>query len=714
MQRWRLNSVEINGFRGVAGKQSFDFLGKNGLLFGPNGQGKSTVALAIQWAVFGKFPAGILQNTRFSSFLRSQSNAGGPYSVRVVFKRGEQTMAVYREDGTKRKCFELEIDGQRHEDVKAEDQRDALIGMDLDTFARLILLHQGRVRGLLMDEPSERRAAMDKLLGVDAIADIAAELKPKRFEDRANALLAAEKDKVLRLEEQERMLTNLRSEAQDKARKYGFQSRHFTLSGLKAELTELGAAVSQTAADYHVTVAAFPPCAAVEDGPRVCKALRAAIAQMRMEADVRAQLARLDREIAVLKDFGCQWLETFESKAKAESGLREHETAAGADDVLERKTDELAIRLEQTEKELKSFNALNALLRDALDYIEATGSKECPACALPLGAELVRARARNLGNEATLDLEAARKQAREALDAHANLRRVRSQLREEYDRRSHRAEQLRQKATTLGELGVGDAKVPARVDELLRAKGADRDKLAQGSRVLEESLHRLEQRVAAISEHLLPALTLTNKLADLEQQRKNASKGGAVVSQKVARLRSLGDQIGELKRVLIEVKEEHAKASLQAAGPRAQKLYSSLVDHAFFDTLSIETEEKAGSLGYTYRLSKGTAGPETVEARLVLSDGQMTAAALALFYGLAASAEHSFDLLFIDDPTQNLDDRRKEAMAGALVQIAQHKQVIVSTHDEDFFAKLDDAGFRNQAITFRFRDWNGQPQVTHS
>ena len=416
----------------------------------------------------------------------------------------------------------------------------------------------------------------------------------------------------------------------------------------------------------------------------------------------------------MLEDFGHQWREIFEAKARAENALREHETAAGPDDALERKAGELATRLQATEKELKSLNALNALLRDALDYIDATASKDCPVCALPLGAELIRERAGRLGDEATLNLEGRRKQAREALEAHGNLKRVRAQLREEYDRHSQRVEQLRQKAAALGELGVSDAKVPARVDELLSAKKSDRDKLAQGSKVLEQELQRLEQQVARISEHLLPALTLTNKLGDLEQQRRNASKGGAAVSQKVARLQSLGDQIAELKRVLLEVKDEHAKAALRAAGPRAQQLYSSLVDHPFFDTLSIETEEKAGSLGYSYRLSKGKDSAERVEARLVLSDGQMTAAALALFYGLADSAEHSFDLLFIDDPTQNLDDRRKEAMARALIQIAARKQVIVSTHDEDFFAKLEDAGFRDQAVTFQFRDWNGQPQVTHS
>ena len=185
MSRWRLDSVEIKGFRGVAGRQRFDFSGKNGLLFGPNGQGKSTVSLAIQWALFGKFPIGILQNTRFNSFLPSAASGDGAYSVRVVLKRDGQSLTVHRKDGARGKGFELEVDGKSFSDTQAEEKRDALLGMDLDTFARLILLQQSRVRGLLMDEASERRKAMDKLLGLDAIAEIASELKAKRFTDRA-------------------------------------------------------------------------------------------------------------------------------------------------------------------------------------------------------------------------------------------------------------------------------------------------------------------------------------------------------------------------------------------------------------------------------------------------------------------------------------------------------------------------------------------------
>src|SRR6185503_10621001 len=189
MDRWRLSSVEIDGFRGVAAKQRFDFQGRGCLLFGPNGQGKSTIALAIQWALFGKFPSGILLNVASSSFLRSHGNATGAYSVRVTFDRPAQKAVVYREAGTKHKRFEVTLDGKRFADADADEKRDALVGMDADTFSRLIVLHQGRVRGLLMDEASERRAAMDKLLGLDAPADIAAELRPKRFEDRARALI---------------------------------------------------------------------------------------------------------------------------------------------------------------------------------------------------------------------------------------------------------------------------------------------------------------------------------------------------------------------------------------------------------------------------------------------------------------------------------------------------------------------------------------------
>lgn len=718
MSRWRLDSVEIKGFRGVAGKQRFDFSGRNGLLFGPNGQGKSTVPLAIHWALFGKFPAGILQNTKFSSFLRSAANSGGAFSVRMALKRDGQTMTVNREDGTAHKAFELEVDGESYRDTQAEGKRDALLGMDLDTFARLILLQQSRVRGLLMDEASERRKAMDKLLGIDAFAEIASALKANRFMARADELEESGREKLIRLDEQEKGLSTQREEAQVKARTHGFQSRDFTLSGLKKEFESISADVAQIAICYGVTLVPLPFCAAVGDGARVCKAVREAVAKVRMDADVRKKLASLDSEIAAVTALVERWREIFKLKETADRSLREHEAAAGSAEALERKTKELANRFEQAEKELKSVNALKALLGDALDYIEASAVEGCPVCERSLqpgGVDAVRERAKKLSDETTHALECAKADAREAADAHEKLKRVRSQLVEECNEKKRRLDKVRAEAlTALGGSGVTDAKMAARLDETSASKTTDRDKLAAGASALEEELGKVEKRTNAVSEELLPVLSLSDKLAVVEDERKKVSTGGGAEARKAERLRALADHVKELKQVLMEAKDEHASASLAAAGPRAQELYSALVDHPFFDTLKIETEEMRGSVDYCYRVSKGAANKGAAEARLVLSDGQMTAAALALFYALAESAYHSFDLLFIDDPTQNLDDKRKEAMARAIVQIAKLKQVVISTHDEDFEAKLDDAGFKAGAASFRFRDWNGNPQVSAS
>ena len=109
------------------------------------------------------------------------------------------------------------MDGETYADAKAEEKRDELLSMDLDTFARLILLQQSRIRGLLMDEVSERRKAMDKLLGIDVLADIATELKPKRFLDRADALLSEGEKTLIGLEGEERKLVDLREKAQETA-----------------------------------------------------------------------------------------------------------------------------------------------------------------------------------------------------------------------------------------------------------------------------------------------------------------------------------------------------------------------------------------------------------------------------------------------------------------------------------------------------------------
>ena len=95
----------------------------------------------------------------------------------------------------------------------------------------------------------------------------------------------------------------------------------------------------------------------------------------------------------------------------------------------------------------------------------------------------------------------------------------------------------------------------------------------------------------------------------------------------------------------------------------------------------------------------------------MLSDGQMTAAALALFFALAESSQHSLDVLYVDDPTQNLDHTRKRAMAKVIADIASRKQIVVSTQDEDFVTLLRDLDFDGGSVVHNIVAWDRTPEV---
>jgi len=68
-------------------------------------------------------------------------------------------------------------------------------------------------------------------------------------------------------------------------------------------------------------------------------------------------------------------------------------------------------------------------------------------------------------------------------------------------------------------------------------------------------------------------------------------------------------------------------------------------------------------------------------------------------------------MLFIDDPTQNLDQGAKEAMAKLMVEIAGRKQIVISTHDEEFVSYLREYGFDKKASVFHIESWNGNPKI---
>ena len=78
------------------------------------------------------------------------------------------------------------------------------------------------------------------------------------------------------------------------------------------------------------------------------------------------------------------------------------------------------------------------------------------------------------------------------------------------------------------------------------------------------------------------------------------------------------------------------------------------------------------------------------------------AASLSAMAALGEPPKPNVVLIFVDDPTQNLDLPSKERMAEVVAQLAGQLQVIISSQDEDFVNELKSQGFSNLGTLHAF------------
>src|SRR4051812_33071919 len=181
--RWRLATVTIRHFRGVAQERTYAFDGHPVMIHGNNGVGKSTIAVALQWILFGRFHAGVLANSKVDSFLSPVQAGANAYSGEIVLVRGPEQLVISRDAATR--AFTVRLGNKSWNGDEAESKRDELLGLDMDTFVRAVLLQQSRIRGLLLDEPKERNKALDRLLGMDTAEQFLEVIRPKDLERSA-------------------------------------------------------------------------------------------------------------------------------------------------------------------------------------------------------------------------------------------------------------------------------------------------------------------------------------------------------------------------------------------------------------------------------------------------------------------------------------------------------------------------------------------------
>ena len=165
-------------------------------------------------------------------------------------------------------------------------------------------------------------------------------------------------------------------------------------------------------------------------------------------------------------------------------------------------------------------------------------------------------------------------------------------------------------------------------------------------------------------------------------------------------LRTLHAEIDELEEVRTLV--EYIRTLLKTAGPYITRLLVQAVSQRAAQLYGDVMSDTLGRLTWSdgYELTLEVAGRTRQFAQL--SGGEQMAAALAVRLALLRELS-AIDIAFLDEPTSNLDESRRDNLAEQMVKVSGFSQLIVISHD-DTFERLTDHVIRLTKV-------NGQSQV---
>lgn len=714
-ERWRLVSVTIDDFRGVLGSQVFEFDSRPALIWGNNGVGKSTLALALEWTLFGAFPSHALGAPK-DSFMSPVGGGSKVCKGEVIFIRGKNRLVVRRDAGSG--TLTVECGGKKKIDEDALAFLEEELGLDMDTFVRAVLLQQSKIRGLLLDEVKDRNKALDRLLGMEVAEAMLESIKPKPFKDGAKAWREDIRVTEARYESQAALLEKRFNETQKEAREHKFLGKDLTDAGLALLYAALGRDLAKIAGKYGADAPQLPAVDTVTVAKKASAALAKAIDQIRLGAEVHKKLVPIEKQLASLGETAEQWVELTELRDEAQEEFDGIVKKHGDAKAISARRTALEKELARLQEQLRSASELRGLLGQARVFFESEVITACPVCEQGITQpkrvlQSLRDRIDGLTTKGVRDIEKALGKAK---TEHANLCALEEKL------------QIAQTALTAAQKevevdrkrimkildtdGLVEKKISAELSKAIAELTKQQEDLSKGVETMEKDLAAVGDRDREIRDGLVPHLAAREEVGTHEREWKKAKQGYEDAEKKASELDDLATQVENIRRAILAAKDEIVSETLGRARPRAQKLYEKLVQHPLFDHLEVKTAPKANKVDYSFEVSSSVVSKSAREARLVLSDGQMTAAALALFYSLAESGQHGLDLLYVDDPTQNLDHARKEAMAKVVVDLASRKQIVVSTQDEDFVVLLRDAGFEDGNVVHHITDWDRRPTVS--
>jgi len=712
--RLTLDKVTIAGFRGYGAQKTIALAGKSAILLGPNMCGKSSTLGAIEWCLFGDFYSLPADKTRARDELVNDHSPSA--SVKLELTRAGKQIVVERvkQRGESKSKLKVTLDdGSVIQDPEASNRIFQILGLGFEDFVRSVYLHQENVRDILTEDRKVRSEAMDRLFGLEKLRNISDGMKPSIIKEALDEL-TRERDEVMReIEARFQEADRGVREAIATATKARLPKRSLTLTHAKELLTEAGAMLKEAAEGTDVTVPAPVGITEHADIDAACGSISSAVTTVRKHVPEDRLLKELNRRIADLESAYGEYNKARTSLANVDRGLKVFVKKHGGAKDIEHRVRMLGEKIDELELRREQMDAKGRLIQAGIKYLgEVTRLTKCPICESPVKqADLVEHLQEEAKTAVSKELKAIeeriaktkeeREGAQATLEELTRLEETRKEASESVGKRIAELAKLLKKTLSVEN---ADAEAKEELSRLQDQKGKLGAPIRERENKLTEITERVEQ-ARAIAE----VLKRQERLEELSQIRgwRELENVEAVIRE----LAALQVNVGLLGDKIRELQTELAKGLVAKSLPAIKRFYSELAGHPYFNGLEIEVQpDTRGGVVKNLYVVKGIAEDEKSEsvASLKFSTGHMNCVGLSVFLALAheGSYEHNVGFLILDDPSQNLDGKHKEALAKLLAKMQGKSQVIVATEDESFQSHLETSFKGDDVVRVRFAAWD--------
>lgn len=720
--RFVVDRLEIEGFRGFPGSAELSVEGRPGLFLGPQGTGKTSTLGAIEWCLFGQLKYFKSAESKTDLELVNAQRVDQTCRVNLRLRRGDDSYEIERSKKARIRETTLVVraNGEEWSGADAEEKIYSAMNLTFDDFYRSVYLHQESIRGLITDDPRERDEAIDRLLGLERARNLLGCIPMREVKGALDSIT----DQKEKLENQivgaTKEMQSQVAKAEAEAAEAGLEESEISIDSAASLGTDLQTRIESLSRENGLEAPAPAPGSDVTSlsryvgrGGRFLRECRNKVIELTNVDSLRQRrnsLVEQKEQLAGIDDS----LVAIEEQLKVAKG------ADGGADEIESKVKGERQKIEELETRRAKLDATSRLAEDALQLFGGAKPLVCPVCGSPIEPDSVQEHLQELlrlGKKVELEqidngLKAAKKRIRELDEAKEIWERLDKNRTALLSRRSSCWETL---AQLLGQ-PLDERTIIQNVDATITSlEGQLRQ--AEAAYKLRNSAIVATEEIADRVKLICSVLQKREEFDALRGRFSEESKEISGLEQRIRDVSAFKDRLERIASAVNSVQIELANDSVERAAQQIENLYAALKAHPYYSKLNIAVSTKtSGGIEkntYQIRAFNEKDGKDTyVSGRF--STGQMNCAALAVFFALSGLASHNLGFLVLDDPSQNLDSTHKSALADVLRDIARDRQVLIATQDEELQKRLRES-FPSGKGTFvvAFSSWSKKgPELT--